>query len=422
MPTVLQHVHCLESPSPTTSTPKAIRKGTHRSQSLDHTLKRVLRLAPVMGITRVANVTGLDAVSVPVVMVCRPNSRSVAVSQGKGIDLASARVSGLMEAAELYHAETITLPLRLATYEEIRYQYNVVDVDELPHDSDSRFHPNLRLLWCEGRDLLNEENVFVPYEMVHTNYTTPLPDGHGCFTATSNGLASGNATIEAISHGICEVVERDATALWKCCDQERLDKNRLELASVDDAMCQNVVRKLERAGLIVVAWDITSDIGIAAFACLIVPKEDKAMWHPAVASGYGCHPAREVALLRALTEAAQVRLTLISGLRDDFRIDEYEQLLDPDVVGAILHRVSASRPTRRFRDIPTCAGETFEEDVDWELKCIRRAGIRRVVVVDLTKKIFGLPVVRVIVPGLEPMLEPAYVPGRRGRAAIQGRA
>ena len=168
-----------------------------------------------MGITRVANVTGLDAVGVPVVMVCRPNSRSVAVSQGKGIDLASARASGLMEAAELYHAETITLPLRLATYEELRYQYNVVEIDELPRDSDSRFHPNLRLLWCEGRDLLNEENVFVPYEMVHTNYTTPLPDGHGCFTATSNGLASGNATIEAISHGICEVMERDATALWK---------------------------------------------------------------------------------------------------------------------------------------------------------------------------------------------------------------
>jgi YcaO-like protein with predicted kinase domain len=375
-----------------------------------------------MGITRVANVTGLDAVGVPVVMVCRPNSRSVAVSQGKGFDLASARASGLMEATELYHAETITLPLRLATYEEVRYQYNVVEIDELPRDSDSRFHPNLRLLWCEGRDLLNDENVFVPYEMVHTNYTTPLPDGHGCFTATSNGLASGNATIEAISHGICEVVERDATALWKCRDKERLDKNRLELASVDDAMCQDVLRRLEGAGLTVAAWDITSDIEIAAFACLIVPKEDNAMWHPAVASGYGCHPAREVALLRALTEAAQVRLTVISGLRDDFRIDEYEQLLDPDVVRAIRHRISASRPTRRFRDVPTWASETLEEDVDRELKCIRKAGIRRVVVVDLTKSIFGLPVVRVIVPGLEPMPEPGYVPGRRARAAIQGRA
>jgi YcaO-like protein with predicted kinase domain len=355
-------------------------------------------------------------------MVCRPNSRSVAVSQGKGIDLASARASGLMEAAELYHAETITLPLRLATYEEVRYQYNVIEIDELPRDSDSRFHPNLRLLWCEGRDLLNEENVFVPYEMVHTNYTTPLPNGHGCFTATSNGLASGNAAIEAISHGICEVVERDATALWKCRDKERLDKNRLELASVDDAVCQDVLGRLELAGLTVAVWDITSDIEIAAFACLIVPKEDKAMWHPAVASGYGCHPAREVALLRALTEAAQVRLTVISGLRDDFGIEEYEQLLDPDVVRAIRHRISASRPTRRFRDVPTWVGETFEEDVDWELKCIRKAGIRRVVVVDLTKSIFGLPVVRVIVPGLEPMPEPGYLPGRRARAAIQGKA
>jgi ribosomal protein S12 methylthiotransferase accessory factor YcaO len=93
-------------------TPKILRRGTHRSQNLDQTLKRVLRLAPVMGITRIANVTGLDQIGIPVVMVCRPNSRSVAVSQGKGIDLPSARASGLMEATELYHAETITFPLR----------------------------------------------------------------------------------------------------------------------------------------------------------------------------------------------------------------------------------------------------------------------------------------------------------------------
>ena len=124
-----------------------------------------------------ANVTGLDPVGIPVVMVCRPNSRSLAVSQGKGIDLGSARASGLMEAAELYHAETMTLPLRLCTYEELRYQHNVVEVDELPRGFGSRFHPLLRLPWCEGRDLLSGENMFVPYEMVHMNYTTPLPDG-----------------------------------------------------------------------------------------------------------------------------------------------------------------------------------------------------------------------------------------------------
>jgi len=376
----------------------------------------------VMGITRVANVTGLDTVGIPVVMICRPNSRSVAVSQGKGIDLASARASGLMEAAELYHAETITLPLHLATYEELRYQHNVVEVDELPWASNSRFHPNLRLLWCEGRDLLNGENVFVPYEMVHTNYTTPLPDGHGCFTATSNGLASGNAIIEAVSHGICEVIERDATTLWKCRQEERFDKNRLDLASLDDVLCQEVVQKLERSGLSVAAWDITSDVEIAAFACIIVSRDDNAMWQCSVAAGYGCHPAREVALLRAMTEAAQARLTVISGLRDDFRGEAYEQLLNPDVVRTVRNRISASAPTRRFNDVPTCDGDTLEDDVEWELECIRKAGIRRVVVVDLTKPEFGLPVVRVIVPGLEQIIGPAFPPGRRARAVIQGSA
>src|ERR1700730_13614101 len=155
MPGPLRYARSVGTSDSTEVTPKVLRQGTHRSQSLDYTLNQALRLAPVMGITRIANVTGLDAVGIPVVMVCRPNSRSVAVSQGKGIDLGSARVSGVMEAAELYHAETLTLPLRLATYEELRYQHNVVEVDELSRGSGSRFHPNLRILWCEGRDLFH---------------------------------------------------------------------------------------------------------------------------------------------------------------------------------------------------------------------------------------------------------------------------
>lgn len=370
-----------------------------------------------MGVTRVANVTGLDPVGIPVVMVCRPNSRSLAVSQGKGIDLASARASGLMEAAELYHAETMTLPLRLCTYEELRYQHNVVEVDELPRGSGSRFHPHLRLPWCEGRDLLSGENIFVPYEMVHMNYTTPLPDGHGCFTASSTGLASGNRVVEAISHGICEVVERDAMTLWKL-RGKKLERNQVDLGSVDDPICQEILGKLERAGLSVAVWDITTDLEIAAFACLIVPRDDSTLWHCMVAMGYGCHPARQVAFARAATEAAQSRLTVISGSRDDFRHDAYDQWLDPDLVRAIRCRMLSSARTRRFRDVPNWDGETLEDDVEWELKRLKKASIRRVVVVDLTKPEFGLPVVRVIVPGLEPTLRPDYIPGRRGRRIL----
>ena len=371
-----------------------------------------------MGITRVANVTGLDVVGIPVVMVCRPNSRSVAVSQGKGIDLTSARVSGLMEAAELYHAETAVLPLRLATYEELRYQHNVVEIDELPRQSGSRFHPNLRLLWCEGLDLVSKKKVFVPYELVHTDYTMPFPDGDGCFTASSNGLASGNRLVEAISQAICEVIERDATTLWKLRGAENLNDDRLDLGSVDDRVCRDILEKLERAGLYVAIWDITSDVGIAAFACFIVPQADNTMWHCMVATGYGCHPARQIALTRALTEAAQARLTVISGLRDDFRCDAYERWLDPDLVGTMRRRMMTSASARRFHEVPHRDGETLEDDVEWELKCIKKAGIKQVVVVDLTKNAFGLPVVRVIAPGFESILGPAYTPGRRGRLIL----
>jgi YcaO-like protein with predicted kinase domain len=372
-----------------------------------------------MGITRVANVTGLDSVGIPVVMVCRPNSRSVAVSQGKGIDLDSARASGLMESAELYHAETITLPLRLATYDEIRFQHTVVDVSELPRRAGSRFHPDLRLLWCEGRDLLSEETLLVPYEMVHTNYTTPLPDGSGCFMASSNGLASGNELIEAISHGICEVIERDATLLWNLRkDEGKLTRDRLDLASVDDPVCQELISKLEHAGLSVAVWDVTSDIGIAVFTCLIVPREENAMWHSSAAVGQGCHPVREVALARAVSEAAQARLTVIAGVRDDFGREIYDEVLGPDLMKAIRERGSASVPTRIFAEIPTWEAKTFEEDVEWQLNCLRKAGVRRVVVVDLTRPEFGLPVVRVVTPGLEPMFGPGYVPGSRARAVL----
>src|SRR5947199_5402898 len=224
--------------------------------------------------------------------------------------------------------------------------------------------------------------------MVHTNYAVPLPDGHGCFAATSNGLASGNTLIEAISQGICEVIERHATSLWK--RRQGFDQDRLDLTSIDDPISQEIIRKFESAGLLVAIWDITTDIKIAAFNCLIMPRNE-GMWHCAAAAGYGCHPTRQIALLRALTEAAQTRLTVISGLRDDFGDNTYAQLQDVNLVKSIRDFITVSRAVRRFSDVPDFDVETFEEDVEWELQCLRRADVRRVIAIDLTKPAFDLP-------------------------------
>src|SRR5204862_7669785 len=106
---------------------------------------------------------------------------------------------------------------------------------------------------------------------------------------------------------------------------------------------------------------------------------------------------------------------------DDFRGDTYEQLHDLEVVGAIRDHTTASGATRRFSDVPNWEADTFEDDVEWELKFLRQAGVRRVVAVDLTKPEFDLPGVRILIPGLEPMLQSGYVPSAAAQSAIAGR-
>ena len=51
---------------------KHYRGGTHRALSPAETLERFLPLRREMGITRLANVTGLDVLGIPVYMACRP--------------------------------------------------------------------------------------------------------------------------------------------------------------------------------------------------------------------------------------------------------------------------------------------------------------------------------------------------------------
>ena len=374
----------------------------------------------MMGITRVANVTGLDTIGLPVVMVCRPNSRSIAVSQGKGLTLPAAKASGLMESVEGYHAERIALPLKLASYEELRYTHNVIDVSLLPQPQIGVFHPNLPLLWIEGHDLLQDIRVWVPYEMVHLNHTLPLPPGTGCFVASSNGLASGNHLLEAISQGICEVVERDATALWNLRNETAQQKTRIDLDSVDDPDCLEVLGKYEQAGVCVAVWETTSDIGIPAFLCLLTERTVNPLHPLPSARGFGCHPARSIALLRALTEAAQSRLTYISGSRDDLGRNDYEYSLNFDSLRTDRARMDIQGSMRDFSAAPTFEGAAFDDDIAWELERLRSAGVGSVVVANLTKPELDLPVVRVVIPGLEPKGGiPDHIPGPRAVAAIR---
>jgi ribosomal protein S12 methylthiotransferase accessory factor len=373
-------------------------------------LAAVLPFAQRMGITRVAVLTGLDVLGIPVVAAVRPNSRSIAVHQGKGVTLAAAKASAVMEAVETYHAETLTLPLRLASFGELGSA--AADPMLLPRCG-GREPGDERLLWVEATDLMSGAPLWVPHELVSADFTHPAPPGAGLFQATTNGLASGNHWLEAVLHGLYEAVERDAIALWRAASEAAQDRRAVDPSSVDAPISRPLVQAFGRAGIALRIWDVSSDIGLPAFLCLAASDDGV---EPEL--GSGCHAAADIALSRALTEAAQARLTRISGARDDFAEASYRP-------AARIGRHEAARrwlslpASRDFRAAPDCAGTTLRQDLDTALQSLRNAGIRQVAYVDLTQPEFGIPVARVIIPGLEGPWTPSdgeYTPGPRARA------
>ena len=397
---------------------KRYRRGTDRVLPPEATLARVRPLLPVMGITRIANVTGLDRIGIPVVMVSRPNARSISVSQGKGLELAAAKASGVMEAIETYHAETITLPLKYASFGELRYNHRMVDMAGLPFCAGSRWRDDLAMLWIEGGELQSGQPIWLPYELVSTNYTLPLPPGSGCFAANTNGLASGNSLGEAICHGLCELIERDATTLWRVRSPAARSARAIDPATIADVDCRDLLDRFERANVAVRIWNVTTDIEVACFQCLIMGS------HALDADpefGAGCHPRREVALCRALTEAAQARTTYIVGARDDLASELYDDDVRASRAEEARALFQAPPPAGDFAAAPSWDADTVEDDVEEIVRRLQQVGLDQVAFVDLTKPGFRLPVARVVVPGLEGAYHETgdYLAGPRALAILE---
>jgi YcaO-like protein with predicted kinase domain len=374
-------------------TPKAYTAGTHRTVTPEATLARWRPLLPRLGITRLADVTGLDTLGIPVIQAIRPNSRSLAVSQGKGLTHAAAQCSAIGEAAELQAAETILGPLLHGTAADLG-GLHPLPLDGLTRASaDGRDPATTPMLWMRGIDLLAEQPCWVPHECVHAAYTLDrIPPGGAVFEPTSCGLAAGNHPVEALAHALAELIERDAAG-----GRIVTADTQLDLDTVDDPGCRRVLDAYAAAEVAVGAWDL-SKIGVpVCYAAAIDREEDPWRRRPAV-HGSGCHPAREVALCRALTEAAQARAAVIAGAREDVCWPEYAAF-QAEGPRARLRQAVRKNGAKRFQAVPTQQHDTLEEDVAWMLACLAAAGIRHVAVVDLTQNP-RLPVVRVVVPGL----------------------
>jgi ribosomal protein S12 methylthiotransferase accessory factor len=395
---------------------------TPRSCEPQHTWEKLRAFLPAAGISRVANVTGLDVTGVPVWAAIRPNSRSLAVSQGKGTDHESARVSAVMEAVEQHHAERTTLSCRLASWDELQHSDSVIDVRRLPQSREGGFHPRRTLPWVHAEPMSGEQPAtWVPFEMVHANAVLPRVPGSGCFVASTNGLASGNNLAEAALHGLCEVIERDALSTWSAQHGDGDPSTQVDSGSIDDPVSAALLQQFVAAGVDVAVWDVTSDVAVPTYRVILTDRHYDPDLNPkGSAFGAGCSPDPCLAIRRALTEAAQSRVTTIAGARDDLTRDRYRSFQQPTAVAHHRQVLDSWAGMMTFRQRTSMATPTIEGDLHAVLERVAAVGAGPTLMVDLSRDGWPVSVCRIIVAGLEgPQESPSYVPGARARAAAR---
>lgn len=349
------------------------------------------------GISRIANVTGLDVIGIPVLLGVRPLARSVVISVGKGLSSSSARAGALMESIEGWYAENIEPDVRLVPFSDM---LSAVDPATLPVALDSKPDQDLSRRpcdWIRGEDLRTGEETWVPFDIVSLDYRC-IRLNSPWLARSSNGLASGNNRNEAILHGLCEVIERDAEWRWRFSD----DSGRLHLDTVTDEVCIEILRRICDAGLYVACWDVTSLAGIPCFGCVVMPDPVKDTWGSTGAhSGFSCHPLSERALASAMLEAVQKRLTYISGSRDDLTRSEMARVASTDLIQRVWDDCLLEPQTVTFNEIAP-PGPVYDTAslLQITLDNLGRAEFSSPVVVDLSGRGDEPAVVKVIVPGM----------------------
>ncbi|WP_329140980.1 YcaO-like family protein [Streptomyces sp. NBC_00670] len=359
-------------------------RGTVRARTAEETWAVLEPQLGRYGITRVADLTGLDCLGIPVWTAIRPGAVTLSASQGKGATGRLAAVSAVMEALELWHVEQ---PLRaswLGTAGEVGAPWPLTELScRVRHGGLEA----VTLPWAAGTGLIDGGAVPVPVGLVERR--RPRLWEPALFRATSTGVACGNTWAEAVLHGLYEVVERHTLHA-----DEQLGgtaRRWFDPGTVVDSYAGSLIGRITGAGAVLeTAW-VVSPYGLPV--CLAyLWSEDYPLWF----AGSGCHHDPHVALARAVTEAAQSRLTCIAGTRDDLPSRE-------DVFDAVAVRPRPKRAAARWDDVlveyTPGPGGTFEEQAGHVAEVVRGVTGWEPVAVDLARPDTAFAVVKVIAPG-----------------------
>jgi len=259
-----------------------------------------------------------------------------------------------------------------------------------------RFDPEAEIEWSPVWSLTQREVRYLPTAFCYYDY--PQPDEQTYCVACSNGCAAGNTLEEAILQGFLELVERDAVALWW---YNRVRRPGIDLDSFGEPYLHRLRTFLHEHGRDFWVLDLTSDLGIPVFASITRRTNGLA---EQLMPGFGAHLDPKVALLRAVTEMNQMLSSPLLGLPEK---PAAKEPIDPETAHWLETATTANQPyllpaegpLRTAASFPQVWSEDVADDVRACQALVERAGME-MLVLDQTRPEVGLPVAKVIVPGL----------------------
>jgi len=418
--------------------------GTSRIITPEQTLKVTTPISKQIGVTRLADITHMDKLTIPNYSVVLPGTEDyIWVYSGKGPTKAHAKASALMECIERYSSLPGSTKRNFiqGSYDDLSQRYSVLHPEEVVEPFNFQYRSYMPMDFLPGFELFSGESTLIPASLALFRYSPKPPALNPFAFSHTNGLASGNVLEEAVCHSLCEVIERDAVSLAELRasaipfnfirtitnslkekqypispvrnDQFMDDPSIFPDVVIDDVdfdPIKTLVRKFEKAKIPLIIKDISSDIGIPTFNASSI--EWLTHDYGYLVEGHGTHPDARIALLRSITEVSQSRAANIQGARDDLRKIKYGHDNSDDKRA---WQFTPSKNKIQFSQVRSYVNGDILDDIKLILAHLHQAGLKKAVIVDLTISEIGIPVVRAIIPGLETFKFTKSIMGWRAR-------
>lgn len=345
-------------------------------------------------------------------------------SCGKGTTEAQARASALGEALErasgVFQGDE---PRIRASYAELGDQAVHPNAHQLFSDRQlaQRLHeahpayrtqvaelldPDIELEWTPIWSLTAGRHRYLPTSVLFYGYPQ---QGTPHLWADSNGNAAGTSLEDAMLQGCYELVERDAVGIWW---YNQLRCPGVVLEDPADPWVRRVGEGHASLGRQMWALDVSADLGIPTVVALS-RRTDKVAED--IVFGFGAHPDGRVALRRAISELNQI-LPAVARVRPDgsgYAVSDANRLQwwqTARLADQAYLMPDPHRPATRFEARDPAPQVYLGQEWARAQASLEREGLE-VLAIDMTRPDIGVPVVKVIIPGMRHFW-PRFAPGR----------